>query len=210
MVIHNMKWPLIALSLLGALLMVLTVALWPAIRFLFAFLIFFLGLGPSYTSDDVFPGSESWGQTLKRSNPVFVPQWTPDGSHIVFTGTASVNVVSADGSELWRLSESEDKREIDHSPSISPDGTRIAYATSRLKTPGSLRDFEIETSTLDGSDRLRLTERPYTDTSPVWSPGGSRIAFWSRRNHPGKYHTEAFTPWPRTGQTSARWWWRHL
>ena len=171
------KWLVIPLLAIG--LVVVVPWAWKLLQWGVLFILFIILASIPRTNDnlDDFPDSQSWGQTLQRSNPVLVPQWTPDGSHIVFTGIASVNVVSADGSELWRLSESEDKREIDHSPSISPDGTRIAYATSRLKTPGSPRDFEIETSTLDGSDRLRLTERPYTDTSPVWSPDGSRIAF---------------------------------
>ena len=127
------------------------------------------------TRDDI-PDLEGWSAIVNRSNPIVVSQWTPDGTHIVFSSGAAISVVRTDGSDLWRLSESEHRGGIDHSPSISPDGTRIAYATSRLERSDFPRNFEIETSALDGSDKLRLTENAYMDTSPVWSPDGSRIA----------------------------------
>ncbi len=128
---------------------------------------------PLVTRHD-FPESREWSHMVDQSRPRYTPQWTADGAHIVFGG---IRVVNSDGSDLRRLFEYDDRREGDHSPSISPDGTRIAYATSRLKTSGFLRNFEIETSALDGSDRIRLTENSYMDLSPAWSPDGSRIAF---------------------------------
>ncbi len=139
-------------------------------------------LWPCSARDDR-PSGEGWTDLKNLSKPKLNPVWTPDGSHIVFSRywsraeDGTVYVVSADGSDFWRLLESEDEGDYDHSPSISPDGTRIAYATSRLKTPGFLRNYEIEMSALDGSDRRRLTENAYMDTSPAWSPDGSRIAF---------------------------------
>ena len=72
--------------------------------------------------------------------------------------------------------------EIDFSPSISPDGARVAYTTLRYAT-GALaaHTYEIATQAIDGSDRLRLTNNGWNDVSPAWSPDGSRIAFVSRR-----------------------------
>ena len=70
---------------------------------------------------------------------------------------------------------------VDYSPDISPDGSRIAYATTRHRVPEEgdrWRNFEIETSGLDGSDsRRRLTDYDGQDVSPEWSPDGNRIAF---------------------------------
>jgi dipeptidyl aminopeptidase/acylaminoacyl peptidase len=41
------------------------------------------------------------------------------------------------------------------------------------------RDGDIWVVRADGSDPRPLIERPEPDTSPVWSPDGSRLAFWS-------------------------------
>ena len=107
------------------------------------------------------------------------PQWSPDGSSIVFGHrNGKIYEVAADGSRLHSISEGSGEYDVDISPSISPDGSQIAYATLRHKTGGS-REFEVVTSALDGSDKRRLTENQVRDRFPVWSPDGVRIAFTS-------------------------------
>ena len=115
------------------------------------------------------------------------PQWTPDGNHIVFdhydsnrSNRASIYVVRSDGSELKRISAGSEDRDIHYWPDISPNGSRIAYTTTRHQT--KLRgqwqyEREIETSNLDGSDRRRLTYHNVGESSLAWSPDGTRIAF---------------------------------
>jgi TolB protein len=60
-------------------------------------------------------------------------------------------------------------------PILSPDGSRIAYVSSRPKTP------QIYSSNLDGSDeRVEAPAPPKTrvyHTSPDWSPDGRMIAY---------------------------------
>ena len=60
-------------------------------------------------------------------------------------------------------------------PILSPDGTRIAYVSSRPKTP------QIYSSNLDGTDeRVEAPAPPKTrvyHTSPDWSPDGRMIAY---------------------------------
>ena len=111
------------------------------------------------------------------------PKWTTDGESIVFGhGDGRIYVVAADGSRLHSISEGSGRYDIDISPSISPDGSTIAYATLRHES-GILwsrsRHFEIVTAALDGSDKRRLTENETHDTSPMWSQDGNRIAFIS-------------------------------
>ena len=109
------------------------------------------------------------------------PKWTPDGSSIVFGhGDGRIYVVSTDGSRLDSISEGSGRYDIDISPSLSPDGSKIAYSTLRHEIGifwGRSRHFEIVTSRLDGSDNRRLTENESADRYPVWSPDGSQIAF---------------------------------
>lgn len=73
----------------------------------------------------------------------------------------------------------------DHSPRLSPDGTRIAFASSR-DDPGNL---DIYTMTIDGTDIRRLTTDPEIDTEPQWSPDGKRIAF---QRSDGQGHWEIY------------------
>ena len=112
-------------------------------------------------------------------------EWTPDGSSIVLGHAGRIYVVEADGTELTSLSGSYEPAhmnsktaEIDFSPTLSPDGSRVAYATLRY-AEGELREhtYEIAVQPLDGSDRVRLTNNGRDDIAPSWSPDGSRIAF---------------------------------
>ena len=127
------------------------------------------------------------------------PHWTPDGSHIVFGHAGRIYVVDADGSNLQSLSGSfepaspfSQTAEIDFSPSLSPDGARVAYATLRYAR-GELREhtYEIATQAINGSDRRRLTSNDWNDVSPAWSPDGSRIAFVSSRTEGPRVFTIA-------------------
>jgi len=105
------------------------------------------------------------------------PQWSPDGSSIVydntgkrefqtdvqFSPTAEIWSVSADGSAApTRLT---DNRVPDNAPSFSPDGTRIVY----------FHVGELWTMASDGSSQRQLTSRG--GFTPRWSPDGETIAF---------------------------------
>ena len=129
---------------------------------------------------------------LYKAHRTFAPQWAEGGKSIVFGHQGSIYVVEADGSDLRRISRisrAQKGLDRDYSPSVSPDGSRIAYATLRYSTgwflePDALHSFEIVTSAVDGSDVKRLTDNKFLDTNPVWSPDGTRIAFLSDREDP--------------------------
>ena len=127
-------------------------------------------------------GFREWELIRYGTNRTYNPQWFPSGNSIAISfGDGDTYVVRSDGSSLRRISSGKGDYEVDYSPDISPDGSRVVYATSKYKSRGELgtvhRDFEIETSRLDGSDRRRLTDTIDIDTSPAWSPDGARIAF---------------------------------
>ena len=127
-----------------------------------------------------------------NSRAQITPYWTPDGSNLVFGHEGRIFVSDANGAELRSLTGSfepagpygalEKLRRgqpvtWDFSPSISPDGSTVAFAT--LALPGLT--YEIAAQNLNGGERRNLTMNEWSDVSPAWSPDGSTIAFVSRR-----------------------------
>jgi Tol biopolymer transport system component len=80
---------------------------------------------------------------------------------------------------------------FDASPSWSPDGARIVYASDAADSnrpaceAGFTCNRDVFVVNADGSNRTRLTDDPAADWQPSWSPDGARIAFVSARNDPG-------------------------
>ena len=122
-------------------------------------------------------------EMLYAVNSRSTPQWSPDGESIVFTfgdwQKGSTYIAKTDGSSVRLVSAGSGREEeIDFWPDISPDGSRIVYATTRHRSERySYRNFDIEISGLDGSDRRRLTDNAWWDVSPAWSLDGATIAF---------------------------------
>ncbi len=83
-------------------------------------------------------------------------------------------------------------------PQISPDGSRIVYVRhfSDIMTDKRYSNLWIIGS--DGSDHRPLTTGNYSDTSPRWSPDGTRLLFLSDREG----STQLYLRWMDTGQTA--------
>lgn len=67
-------------------------------------------------------------------------------------------------------------------PQISPDGERVAYV---LRTPNVMTDTwytNVWLANMDGSEATLLTSGEFRDSSPRWSPDGTRLAYVSNRN----------------------------
>lgn len=88
-------------------------------------------------------------------------------------GDAEIYVMNPDGSDVVQLTDNEDR---DAFPSVSPDGTTIAFM--RRSSDG----FHIYTMKPDGSGTTRITAGDgLIRGMPEWSPDGSRIAFYQKQ-----------------------------
>ena len=110
------------------------------------------------------------------------PSFSPDGKTIVFTSSraAGPSIVSpnafdiytmdANGANVRRLT---NNNALDVEPAFSPDGTKIAFSSTR---DGG--DHDLWVMNADGSNPVRLTDFGNDDeTEPAWSHDGTRIAF---------------------------------
>jgi TolB protein len=88
-------------------------------------------------------------------------------------GSLDIFVMATDGSEVRRLSE---LRAADHSPTISPDGTRIAFVSDR---EGISSVFVMG---MNGDDQRRVTDGSDEEDEPSWSSDGTSLYF---RRHRG-------------------------
>lgn len=105
------------------------------------------------------------------------PSWAPDGSWLVAESDAEgfsdlVRMAPQMAAEQERLAVSP---EGNFEPSVSPDGQRVAFVSSRDGDP------EIYIMNADGSEVQRLTAFHQEDWAPQWSPDGRWIAFLSNR-----------------------------
>jgi Tol biopolymer transport system component len=78
-------------------------------------------------------------------------------------GNPHIYSMNPDGSRLVRLT----TEGANTSPAVSPDGTRLAY----------VHDGDVWTMSIDGSDRLQVTDTPAAEATPAWSPDATRIAY---------------------------------
>jgi Tol biopolymer transport system component len=118
------------------------------------------------------------------------PEFSPDGTKIVFGEARSLNggrtfqnriaVMNADGTGRRALTPFGGPNEIN--PEWMPDGQRIVFEF--LRTTGPKSDLAIMNA--DGGGVRTLLATPAYETNPVPSPDGTRIAFTTDRDRPGR------------------------
>lgn len=83
-------------------------------------------------------------------------------------------------------------------PQISPDGQRIVYVRQFADIMSDRRYSNLWTINADGSNHRPLTTGNNSDTSPRWSPDGTRLAYISSQDG----RPQIYIRWMDTGQTA--------
>jgi serine/threonine protein kinase len=123
-------------------------------------------------------GSGDIAQLTDNKDGACQPDWSPDGTRLVFTSPCQGKRARYPGSSLFiievdtgRINALLVSLEGVFDPAWSPDGEWIAY-TSLIN--GKMQVMKIN---LDYFTSLQLSDGSFEDSDPAWSPDGSQLAF---------------------------------
>jgi len=104
------------------------------------------------------------------------PDWSPKGDLIAFQGykggTFHIWVMKPDGTGVRQLTSGHGD---DREPRISPDGTKVAFASDR----GFQGNYDIWVVDIATGKLTQKTSGPAEEYEPTWSPDGEKIDFVS-------------------------------
>ena len=112
------------------------------------------------------------GGTVIASGPLYLsPAYTPGGALLAaISGRNDTNIFRFGGAGS-KPSPVTNNWGINISPTISPDGSMMAFVSDRSGPP------QVYVSAVSGGTARRLTSGGKGNTDPNWSPRGDRIAF---------------------------------
>ncbi|GAB4473385.1 MAG: hypothetical protein Kow00124_12300 [Anaerolineae bacterium] len=122
-------------------------------------------------------GANGEGYRLLTQNTWYdgEPDWSPDGTRIVFesarAGNRDLVIISADGENSQQLTSSPVS---ELHPDWSPDGLLVVFEAS------DGQDSELYLIDSVGGAPVRLTDNNYDDRAPQFSPDGRWIAYMTR------------------------------
>jgi eukaryotic-like serine/threonine-protein kinase len=137
----------------------------------------------SYTDETLWRSRLDGSDRLQLTYPPFhatLPHWSPDGTHIAFSGAAKpgapyrIYVISADGGNPEQVSSGEN----DLDPSWSPDGDTLMFAVVATPNNNATKVLLLDLKTriqsqLEGSEGI---------CCPRWSPNGKYVVALSSDN----------------------------
>ena len=93
------------------------------------------------------------------------PDWSPNGSQIVYQRAAQIWSMNADGSGQTALTGG--INETGQLPAWSPDGTKIVFDSNGFTAPNG---YDIFVMNADGTNETRIDTAPTADLDPSWQP----------------------------------------
>jgi hypothetical protein len=90
------------------------------------------------------------------------PEWSPDGTRMIFETNTGIGIINLDGTERAQIGPG-------RFPSWSPDGSRIVFSD-----PSSLHVYTMKPN---GTEMTQLTFGDPNDQYPSFSPDGKKIVF---------------------------------
>ena len=144
----------------------------------------------------VIGGSFLFWQVTRHRIYYFNPDWSPDGSKLVFESTRegkfALYTIQIDGADLRKLTSGVAN---DEQARWSPDGKQIVFFSDR---DGREQLYLMNS---DGSQQRRLTNAEAQDFNPSYSPQGDQIAFMSSPPGIGQFHDIFVVRADGTGRT---------
>ena len=176
-----------------------------------------------FTDADIWVmGSNGSSQELLFNGPGTdtFPQFTPDGETIVMTaetGDRDIRKIPSTPA-VPPLTEAtglaEDNELIETDPSVSPDGSRVAFAQTSIASSGG--PFDIYSVGIEGGATTPVYSTAANETSPAYSPDGTKMVFlkgraaddWQRRRRrharPARIRPPSFNRRARMGAGAGR------